>query len=163
MNPRFPPWATGESVDDGIPFCCGNPDCRSFPDAQHKPGRSRVQDPADPAKPAGCCPGLGKKSLHAIRGPLRHDSTRCITVVMAFSEELIRAAWKRLEGRCECTLADKHGHGERCGRPLLWALRGATGEEGWDPVRRMSWATDVLANCEIRCAKCQGPKIVPVQ
>jgi hypothetical protein len=30
-------------------------------------------------------------------------------------------------------------------------------------VRKASWGTDVLANCEIRCVKCQGPVIKPVE
>jgi len=70
---------------------------------------------------------------------------------MAFSEEIVREAWKRSGGRCE-----------KCGSSLLWTLRGATSTAGgWSAVRRTSWGTDVLLNCEIRCAGCQRPRAAP--
>ena len=82
---------------------------------------------------------------------------------MAFSDELVRAAWDRSGGRCECH-REGHGHGERCGASLLWSLRGATSTAGgWSAVRRTSWGTDVLANCEIRCAACQRERVVRVK
>lgn len=76
---------------------------------------------------------------------------------MAFSEELVRTAWSRSAGRCECR-RESHGYGERCGQSLLWwTMRGRVSAGGWDAFRRTSWGTDVLANCEILCAACQRP------
>ena len=76
---------------------------------------------------------------------------------MAFSDELVRAAWSRSGGRCECH-REGHGHEGRCRQTLLWNLRGAlSASGGWDAIRRTTWGTDVLANAEIRCAACQKP------
>ncbi|HYW85953.1 MAG TPA: hypothetical protein VFB30_22065, partial [Spirochaetia bacterium] len=77
---------------------------------------------------------------------------------MAFSEELVREAWKRSGERCECK-RESHGHRSgRCGRSLLWTMRGAEGAAGWQACRLTSWGTDVLSNCAILCAACQKPK-----
>jgi hypothetical protein len=79
---------------------------------------------------------------------------------MAFPEPLIQAAWRRSGGQCECT-SDGHGHGKRCGTRLLSTLQAAEGGAGRTASRRASWGTDVLANCEIRCTRCQRPQVAP--
>lgn len=84
-------------------------------------------------------------------------------VLMPFSEEIARAAWARSGGRCECR-QESHGHGERCHQFLLWSLRGSDSlSGGWEVRRRTTWGTDVLQNCQILCARCQGPKIAPAE
>lgn len=81
---------------------------------------------------------------------------------MPFSEEIIRTVWARAGGICECR-GDRHGHGERCGQSLLWSLRGSDSTAGgWSTVRRTTWGTDILADCEIRCAPCQKPVFVRI-
>jgi hypothetical protein len=76
---------------------------------------------------------------------------------MAFSEEIVRAAWERSGERCECQ-RKSHGHRSgRCGQSLTWALRRSVASAGWEARRRTSWGTDVLSNCEILCAACQKP------
>ncbi len=68
---------------------------------------------------------------------------------MAISEKILRAAWERSGGRCECR-NERHGYGERCSHSLLWNMRGAESAVGaWSPVRRTTWGTDVLANMEL--------------
>jgi len=57
---------------------------------------------------------------------------------MAFSLEVMTEAWKRASGRCQCK-KDRHGHGERCNRLLVWTLRGGESSGGWDACRRTSW------------------------
>jgi hypothetical protein len=74
---------------------------------------------------------------------------------MAFLEGVILQAWRRSDGRCECT-RDGHDHDGRCGAPLVWSLRHGILSGGWIAARRMALATDVLENCEIRCSGCYG-------
>ena len=74
---------------------------------------------------------------------------------LPFSEAIIQAAWTRSAGICECSDI-VHGHAQRCSTRLLWTLQGGELGGGWQAVRKASWGTDVLANCEIRCVKCQG-------
>ena len=79
---------------------------------------------------------------------------------MLFSESIILEAWRRSGGRCECT-NDNHGHGDRCSTRLVWTLRGGELGSGWAAARRTTWGIDILQNCQILCARCQGPKIIP--
>jgi hypothetical protein len=65
---------------------------------------------------------------------------------VAFSDEIVREAWKRSGGKCE-----------RCGSALLWTLQGGELSGGWRVCRKTLWAPDVIANAEIRCAACQKP------
>jgi hypothetical protein len=81
---------------------------------------------------------------------------------MPFSPRDISAAWARSGAKCECS-TENHGHSDRCVEKLLWNLQGGELAGGWRACRKAAWGTDVLANCEIRCSKCQGPKIVPVE
>jgi hypothetical protein len=80
--------------------------------------------------------------------------------LMPFSPRDINAAWTRSGAICECTDAG-HDHGGRCAEKLLWSLQGAELGGGWRAIRMTTWGTDTLANCQIRCAKCQGPVIKP--
>lgn len=81
---------------------------------------------------------------------------------MAFTERDIASAWTRAGAICECT-SDRHGHEGRCHEKLFWRLQGGDLAGGWRACRKASWGTDVLQNCEIRCVKCQGVMIRPVE
>ena len=70
---------------------------------------------------------------------------------MPFSDEMVRAAWKRAAGRCECK-RENHGHDGRCRSSLLWTMRGAEEGAGFEARQLTSWGTDVLTNCAILCA-----------
>ena len=119
-------------------------------------------------RPAGGMPRLplNPSRLIATESVLCPYRLGCINRGMAFSEEIMRAAWYRSGGRCECR-NERHGHaaspqearpGERCPQSLLWYMRGSDSAfGGWDLRRRTTWGTDVLANCEILCAACQRP------
>jgi hypothetical protein len=74
---------------------------------------------------------------------------------MPFSLRDISAAWARSDGVCECT-GSCNRHEGRCTEKLLWNLQGGEIGYGWRACRKAAWGTDVLANCEIRCVKCQG-------
>ncbi len=81
---------------------------------------------------------------------------------MPFTPETIKAAWARSGGAFECT-KDGHGNIGHCNRQLLWTLRGGGLGAGWRACMKASWGTDGLANCEIRCAACEGPMIKPAE
>lgn len=44
---------------------------------------------------------------------------------MGFPADLVKQAWERAGGRCECTR--KHDHTGRCYRRLVWENRGREG------------------------------------
>lgn len=77
---------------------------------------------------------------------------------MAFSDSVIRAAWQRAEGRCECGRTSC-GHGPwRCGKKLSWNARGMDSAiGGWEAHHKVavsSGGSDTLSNCEILCIPC---------
>jgi 5-methylcytosine-specific restriction endonuclease McrA len=78
---------------------------------------------------------------------------------MAFSEEVVKKAWDRAGGRCECTRSI-HGHTGRCNTPLSWENRGRdTACGSWEIRHRVSiqsGGTDDLSNCEILCWNCHS-------
>jgi 5-methylcytosine-specific restriction endonuclease McrA len=78
---------------------------------------------------------------------------------MAFSEEVVKKAWDRAAGRCECKRTT-HGHVGRCNTPLSWKNRGRDTDWGsWETHHRVSvqsGGTDDLSNCEILCWNCHS-------
>ena len=82
--------------------------------------------------------------------------------IVPFSPTTIKQAWDRCKGICECTNT-AHGRGKRCSTRLLWTLQGGQAGAGWRACRKTTWGMDGLENCEIRCARCQGPMIKPVE
>lgn len=71
---------------------------------------------------------------------------------MAFSEEIVREAFKRAKGKCES-----------CGKDLSFSNRGRdTGRGEWEAHHRTrvsSGGTDVLSNCKILCWNCHKKTI----
>ena len=73
---------------------------------------------------------------------------------MAFSDSVVRDAWNRAGGRCECTRA-RHSHiGGRCNKQLSWNNRGRDGWGKWEAHHRWVGGPDTLSNCEILCWDC---------
>ena len=73
---------------------------------------------------------------------------------MAFSDSVVRDAWKRAGGRCECTRV-RHAHiGGRCNKQLSWNNRGRDGWGKWEAHHRLAVGPDTLSNCEILCWDC---------
>jgi 5-methylcytosine-specific restriction endonuclease McrA len=76
---------------------------------------------------------------------------------MPFSNLIVKKAWDRCQGRCECTNAE-HDHQGRCKNPLTWLLRGGDNiSGGWEaqhitPIEE--GGTDEIINCRIVCMKC---------
>jgi hypothetical protein len=72
---------------------------------------------------------------------------------MAFSEEVIKQAWDRAGGKCECTRIT-HGIGTRCDGTLTWHNRGKGGPGAWEAHHKTFSGGDELFNCEILCWGC---------
>jgi len=82
---------------------------------------------------------------------------------MLSSESLLIQAWRRSAGKCECTkVAHKH-EGGRCNAELLWTIREGKLDSGCVVAWKTTLGMHILTNCEIRCAKCQGPRIRPAE
>ena len=72
---------------------------------------------------------------------------------MPFSDYIVKQAWERSGGRCECT-QQMHNHTTRCNKRLLELYRGDTEvEEGWEAESKSGSYTD-LSDCNIMCADC---------
>ncbi|MBN2380475.1 hypothetical protein JXM67_11810 [candidate division WOR-3 bacterium] len=76
---------------------------------------------------------------------------------MPFSDAVIKEAWKRSGGKCECTRGT-HGHAGRCPNILVWEAKGNYTQPGsWDAyhsVPEASGGPDSIDNCEIMCSRC---------
>jgi hypothetical protein len=72
---------------------------------------------------------------------------------MEFSEKVLREAFSRSGGRCECRRAS-HKHGDqRCPRNLSWTLHGKD-PEGWEAHLVKAGGPETAANCEVLCFSC---------
>ena len=75
-----------------------------------------------------------------------------------FPGSIVKAAWTRSGGRCEC-LRNIHDHPYgRCPRELVWEHRGQEDQMGaWEAHHTVSQAAggeEILSNCEILCLRC---------
>lgn len=73
---------------------------------------------------------------------------------MAFPDDIVRQAWERAAGQCECQKRTHPHFYVPCAKPLVWENRGKKGWGGWDIKRIDSNKGDVLANCDIVCLSC---------
>jgi len=72
---------------------------------------------------------------------------------MVFSESIIKEAWQRAGGRCECERG-LCGHNGRCGKQLEWNARGLESYGGWEAHHIIAGGVDTANNCEILCQGC---------
>lgn len=76
---------------------------------------------------------------------------------MAFSNSVVRQAWNRADGKCECRRKTCR-HGVRCNKQLVWENRGEEAKRGaWEAHHITAVASgglDILSNCEILCLDC---------
>lgn len=73
---------------------------------------------------------------------------------MAFSEEVVKEAWSRAGGQCECARRTHSHFYIPCGKQLDWKMRGKAGQGGWEAHQVFVSGGDGLKNCEIRCWSC---------
>jgi len=74
-----------------------------------------------------------------------------------FPDKVVKEAWKRSGGRCECTRDHEWHKGRRCPQKLNWDDRGKEKQTGWEAHHKISQAaggSDTLSNCEILCQNC---------
>jgi len=74
---------------------------------------------------------------------------------MAFPESVVRQAWQKAGGKCECRRVT-HGHSGRCNKQLVWKNRGREGRGKWEAHHRVRSRGDTLSNCEILCWDCHS-------
>jgi hypothetical protein len=75
---------------------------------------------------------------------------------VTFSDDVLRKAWERAGGKCECR-ARTHAHGFRtCDELLSWDKQGQPGPGGWWPHATAGDTGDntALSHCEIICWDC---------
>jgi 5-methylcytosine-specific restriction endonuclease McrA len=75
---------------------------------------------------------------------------------MSFPESVVKEAWKRAGGRCECKNTT-HNHYRRCNKQLTWENRGREGRGAWEAHHTVSvdsGGSNTLSNCEILCWDC---------
>lgn len=74
---------------------------------------------------------------------------------MPFSDYIVKQAWVRSGGRCEC-ISKTHGHARMCRKKLLELYRGDDESDcGWEARSISGSYPEVLADCEILCWDCQ--------
>ena len=78
---------------------------------------------------------------------------------MAFSDEVVRQAWQRAGGKCECKRSTHDHSYVRCNKELVWENRGREGRGKWEAHHRTSVEAgreDTFSNCEILCWDCHS-------
>jgi hypothetical protein len=74
---------------------------------------------------------------------------------MPFPDYIVKLAWTRSGGRCECT-SPGHEHIGRCNRRLLELYRGdIETTAGWEARSKSGSYLDDPSDCEILCWECQ--------
>ena len=83
---------------------------------------------------------------------------------MGFPENVVKQAWERAGGQCECRRRTHSHFYTPCGKVLVWENRSKEGRGGWETHHITIDGGDVLSNCEILCSDCSGvrPSSTPV-
>ena len=75
---------------------------------------------------------------------------------MAFAESVVKQAWEKSGGQCECRRRTHSHFYIPCGKQLRWEIRGKASQGGWEAHQAMIGGGDALENCEILCWQCHG-------
>ena len=73
---------------------------------------------------------------------------------MAFTESIVKQAWERSGGQCECRRRTHSHFYIPCGKQLRWEVRGKASQGGWESHQTRIGGGDTLENCEILCWQC---------
>ena len=73
---------------------------------------------------------------------------------MAFTESVVKQAWERAGGQCECRRRTHSHFYIPCGKQLRWEIRGKSNQGGWESHQTRIGGGDTLENCEILCWQC---------
>jgi hypothetical protein len=71
---------------------------------------------------------------------------------MGFSVDVVKGAWERAGGRCECR--GTHDHIGRCYRQLVWGNRGRESRGKWEADSVSGLHKDSVSDCQILCWSC---------
>jgi hypothetical protein len=75
---------------------------------------------------------------------------------MPFPERIVKQAWQRSGGKCECT-RQSHDHIGRCNKRLLEMYRGESATPyGWEVNSKSGNYLNDAADCEICCWDCRS-------
>jgi hypothetical protein len=70
-----------------------------------------------------------------------------------FPADVIKAAFIRSDGECECTDSN-HNHSGRCNKLITYHMRGLSLPGGWEVCRVNPERPPDVANCRILCMDC---------
>ena len=76
---------------------------------------------------------------------------------MAFLDSVVKAAWEKCGGRCECRRRSHVHLKNHCNQQLVERSRGRSGTGNWEARYRhgqFSRGRDTIDNCEIVCWSC---------
>ena len=74
---------------------------------------------------------------------------------MPFSDYIVKQAWTRSGGRCEC-ISKTHGHSRICKKKLLELYKGDDESDyGWEAHSKSGSFLNDIEDCEILCWDCQ--------
>jgi hypothetical protein len=79
---------------------------------------------------------------------------------MTFSDRVLREAWRRAGGRCECRRST-HDHYGTCNEPLVWESKGREGQGKWQAHSRSGLYEDSVKDCQLFCWGCHILTIQP--
>lgn len=72
----------------------------------------------------------------------------------SFPDSVVRQAWERSQGKCECRMTNC-GQSIPHGKALKWEDRGNDySQYGWEAHHRNSNGEPVVSNCAILCIPC---------
>ena len=73
---------------------------------------------------------------------------------MPFDTKVVRQAWSRCAGHCECTRAEHNHRFGRCSLKLRYDRRGEAKKDAWEIHRKDPSRGEIFPNSEILCMEC---------
>ena len=73
---------------------------------------------------------------------------------MAFVESVVKQAWERSGGQCECRRRTHAHFYIPCGKSLRWETKGQSSYGAWEVHQTKVGGGEGLDNCEILCWTC---------
>jgi hypothetical protein len=67
---------------------------------------------------------------------------------------VLRQAWQRSGGKCECTSLNHDHPYIRCNKPLVWDRQDKPLPGGWRVHYRLGYSRNAIAACKILCWDC---------
>ena len=71
-----------------------------------------------------------------------------------FTDDVIKKAWDRAQGQCECQSRSHSHFYTPCAKPLVWENRGKKVWGGWEIKQINENAAETLENSQVVCMTC---------